>query len=100
VTRTLAAVAAVLALLAAPAAATAQTQQEAAPSFEVVLTSISPVTTPATPLAYRVAVRNRGQAAVGNLVVTARLGRPVDTRSALGTVLANPASVAAARALD
>jgi Family of unknown function (DUF6049) len=100
VTRTLAAVAAVLALLAAPAAATAQTQQEAAPSFEVVLTSISPVTTPATPLAYRVAVRNRGQAAVGNLVVTARLGRPVDTRSALGSVLANPASVAATRALD
>jgi hypothetical protein len=99
VTRTLAALAAVLALLAAPAA-TAQTQQEAAPSFEVVLTSISPVTTPATPLGYRVAVRNRGQAALGNLVVTARLGRPVDTRSALATVVANPASVVATRALD
>ena len=95
-TRTLAALAAVLALLAAPAAAGAQTQQTAAPSLEVVLTSISP----ATPLAYRVAVRNRGQTAVGNLVVTARLGRPVDTRSALATVVANPASVAATRPLD
>jgi hypothetical protein len=100
VTRTLAALAAVLALVAAPAAATAQTQQAAAPSLEVVLTSISPATTPATRLAYRVAVRNRGQTAVGNLVVTARLGRPVDTRSALATVVANPASVAATRALD
>jgi Family of unknown function (DUF6049) len=100
VTRTLAALAAVLALLAAPAAAGAQTQQAAAPSLEVVLTSISPGTTPATPLTYRVAVRNRGQTAVGNLVVMARLGRPVDTRSALATVVANPASVAATRALD
>ena len=99
-TRTLAALAAVLALLAASAAASAQTQQAAAPALEVVLTSISPATTPATPLAYRVAVRNRGQTAVGNLVVTARLGRPVDTRSALATVVANPASVAATRALD
>jgi Family of unknown function (DUF6049) len=99
VTRTLAALAAVLALLAAPAAATAQTQ-EAAPSLEVVLTSISPVTAPATPLGYRVAVHNRGQAAVGNLHVTARLGRPVDTRSALATVVANPASVVATRPLD
>jgi hypothetical protein len=100
VTRTLAALATVLALLAAPAAATAQTQQEAAPSLEVVLTSISPVTTPATPLGYRVAVRNRGQAAIGGLVVRAELGRPVDTRSALATVVANPASVAARRPLD
>jgi hypothetical protein len=100
VTRTLAALAAVLALLAAPAAAGAQTQQAAAPSLEVVLTSISPGTTPATRLTYRVAVRNRGQTAVGNLVVTARLGRPVDTRSALATVVANPVSVAATRALD
>ena len=99
-TRTLAALAAVLALLAASAAAGAQTQQAAAPALEVVLISISPATTPATPLAYRVAVRNRGQTAVGNLVVTARLGRPVDTRSALATVVANPASVAATRALD
>jgi Family of unknown function (DUF6049) len=99
VTRTLAALAAVLALLAAPAAATAQTQQ-AAPSLEVVLTSISPATTPATPLGYRVAVRNRGQVAVGNLHVTARLGRPVDTRSALATVVASPASVVATRSLD
>jgi hypothetical protein len=100
VTRTLAALATVLALLAAPAVAGAQPQQAAAPSLEVVLTSISPATTPATPLVYRVAVRNRGQIAVGNLVVTARLGRPVDTRSALATVVANPASVAATRALD
>jgi hypothetical protein len=99
VTRTLAALAAVLALLAAPAAATAQTQ-EAAPSIEVVLVSISPETTPDTPLGYRVAVRNRGQDAVGNLLVTARLGRPVDTRSALATVVDNPASVAATRPLD
>jgi len=100
VTRTLAALAAVLALLAAPATATAQTEQEAAPSLEVVLTSISPVTAPATPLGYRVEVRNHGQAAVGDLVVTARLGRPVDTRSALATVVANPGSVAATRPLD
>jgi Family of unknown function (DUF6049) len=99
VTRTLAALAAVVALLAAPATATAQTQ-EAAPSLEVVLTSISPFTGPGDPLGYRVAVRNRGQAAVGNLHVTTRLGRPVDTRSALATVVANPASVAATRALD
>jgi hypothetical protein len=98
VTRTLAALAAVVALLAAPAAAT-QTQQ-AAPSMEVVLTSISPVTAPATPLGYRVAVRNRGQAAIGGLVVRAELGRPLDTRSALATVVANPASVAATRPLD
>jgi hypothetical protein len=97
VTRILAAFAVVVALVAAPAAA--QTQ-EAAPSFEVVLTSISPVTGPSAPLGYRVAVRNRGQAAVGNLHVTARLGRPVDTRSALATVVANPASVAATRPLD
>jgi hypothetical protein len=100
VTRTLAALAAVLALLAAPATAAAQTQPEAAPPFEAVLTSISPVTTPAIPLAYRVAVRNRGQAAVGDLHVTAQLGRPVDTRSALETIVANPASVAATRPLD
>src|SRR4029453_12302995 len=99
VTRTLAALAAVVALLAAPATAAAQTQ-EAAPAFEVVLTSISPVTTPATPLGYRVAVRNRGQAAVGDLHVTAQLGRPVDTRSALATIVANPASVVATRPLD
>jgi hypothetical protein len=97
VTRILAAFAVVVALVAAPAAA--QTQ-EAAPSFEVVLTSISPVTGPSAPLGYRVAVRNRGQAAVGNLHVTARLGRPVDTRSALATVVANPASVAATRPFD
>ncbi|HJU03472.1 MAG TPA: DUF6049 family protein, partial [Actinomycetes bacterium] len=99
-TRTLAALAAVLALLAAPAAATAQTQQEAAPSLEVVLTSISTVTTPATPLRYRITVRNRGPAAVGNLVVRAELGRPVETRSALATVVANPGSVAATRPLE
>ena len=97
-TRTLAALAAVMALLAAPATA-AQTQ-EAAPSLEVVLTSISPVTGPSAPLGYRVAVRNRGQDAVGNLHVTAELGRPVDTRSALAALLANPASVAATRPLD
>jgi uncharacterized repeat protein (TIGR01451 family) len=99
VTRTLAALAAVVALLAAPATAPAQTQ-EAAPSLEVVLTSISPFTGPGDPLRYQVAVRNRGQAAVGNLHVTTRLGRPVDTRSALATVVANPASVAATRDLD
>jgi len=98
VTRILAALAVAVALLAAPAAA-AQTQA-AAPSLEVVLTSISPVTGPSRPLGYRVAVRNRGQAAVGDLVVRARLGRPLDTRSALATVVADPASVAATRSLD
>jgi hypothetical protein len=99
VTRTLAVLAAVVALLAAPATAAAQTQ-EAAPSLEVVLTSISPFTGPGDPLGYRVAVRNRGQAPVGSLHVTTRLGRPVDTRSALAAVVASPASVAATRALD
>jgi hypothetical protein len=99
VTRTLAALVAVVALLAAPATAAAQTQ-EAAPSLEVVLTSISPFTGPGDPLGYQVAVRNRGRASVGNLHVTTRLGRPVDTRSALATVVANPASVAATRDLD
>jgi hypothetical protein len=99
VTRTLAALVAVVALLAAPATAAAQTQ-EAAPSLEVVLTSISPFTGPGDPLGYQVAVRNRGRASVGNLHVTTRLGRPVDTRSALATVVANPASVAATQDLD
>jgi hypothetical protein len=99
VTRSLAALAAVLALLAAPATAAAQTQ-EAAPSLEVVLKAISPFTGPGDPLAYRLAVRNRGQAPVGNLHVRTELGRPVDTRSALASVVANPASVAATRALD
>src|SRR4029453_4120916 len=99
VTRTLAALAAVVALLAAPATAAAQTQ-EAAPSLEVVLTAISPVTTPATPLGYRVAVRNRGQAAVGSLHVTAELGRPGDTRPALAHAGPNPAGVAAPPPLD
>ena len=98
-TRTLAALVAVVALLAAPATAAAQTQ-EAAPSLEVVLTSISPFTGPGDPLGYQVAVRNRGRASVGNLHVTTRLGRPVDTRSALATVVANPASVAATQDLD
>jgi hypothetical protein len=99
VTRTLAALVAVVALLAAPATAAAQTQ-EAAPSLEVVLTSISPFTGPGDPLGYQVAVRNRGRASVGNLHVTTRLGRPVDTRSALATVVANPASVAATQDRD
>jgi hypothetical protein len=74
--------------------------QDAPPALEVTLTSISPVVSPRAPLDYRVAVRNRGQAPVRNLVVQARLGQPVDTRSELATLLATPGGAAATQLLD
>ncbi|HEY4790604.1 MAG TPA: hypothetical protein VIJ05_04625, partial [Actinomycetes bacterium] len=87
-TRALAALALAVTLVAAltPAAA-----QEAAPSLEVVLTGISTVVGPRAPLDYQVTVRNRGQEPVRDLLVQARLGSQVDTRSELATVLAIPA---------
>ena len=74
--------------------------QDAPQALEVTLTSISPVVGPRAPLDYRVAVRNRSQAPVRNLVVQARLGQPVDTRSELATLLANPGAAVATRLLD
>jgi Family of unknown function (DUF6049) len=97
-TRGLAALALAVALVAAlgPAAPA----QEAAPSLEVVLSGISPVVGPRAPLDYRVTVRNRGQQPVGDLLVRARLGQPVDTRSELATVLATPAGDVGGQSLD
>jgi Family of unknown function (DUF6049) len=102
VTRRPPAVLAVLAVLAALAASPvpAARAQEAAPSLEVTLTAISPAAGPKAPLEYRVAVRNRGQAPVHDLEVRAQLGQPVDTRSELADLLANPAAAAATRPLD
>jgi hypothetical protein len=74
--------------------------QQATPSLELVLTSISPVVGPGQRLRYRVAVRNRGQATVGDLAVAAQLGQPVDTRSELATLLATPGGAAGTRPLD
>ena len=74
--------------------------QDAAPALELALTAISPVTGPKTLLDYRVEVRNRGQGPVRDLVVTALLGQPLDTRSALATVLATPPGTAGGRPLD
>jgi hypothetical protein len=74
--------------------------QEAASSLEVVLTSISPVVGPRAPLDYRVTVRNRGQQPVRDLLVQARLGLPVDTRSELATLLANPGGEVGVQPLD
>jgi hypothetical protein len=109
VTRALAALAVAAALLAAggagaPAAAApaalAQTTQEAAPSLEVVLAGISTVVGPKAPLDYRITVRNRGQQPVRDLLVQARLGQPVDTRSELATVSAAPGGTGAGSLLD
>jgi hypothetical protein len=101
VTRPLAALAAAVALVALLATLDAGARaQDAPPALEVTLTSISPVVSPRAPLDYRVAVRNRGQGPVGNLLVQARLGQPVDTRSKLATLLANPGAVAATRLVD
>ena len=77
--------------LGAPAtAATPPTAQPAATTLEVVLLGVSPAVGPKTPLDYRVAVRNRGQVPVRVLRVQALLGQPVDTRSALASLLAIP----------
>ena len=102
-TRALAALAVAVALAAVPGAggpAAAAAAQEAAPSLEVILTSISPVVSPKVPLDYRVSVRNRGQGPVGDLRVRTRLGQPVDTRSELAGLLAAPGAVAAIQPLD
>jgi hypothetical protein len=104
--RALAALAAAVALTALPgiavpgAGATGAATQAAAPSLEVALTSVSPVVSPRAPLDYRVTVRNRGQEAVGDLVVRARLGQPVDTRSELAGLLATPGANVSIQPLD
>jgi hypothetical protein len=103
VTRALAALAVAVALGAAPAVAVpapAAAAQEVAPPLEVILTSISPVVRPPSPLDYRVTVRNRGQSPVGDLRVQARLGQPVDTRSELTGLLASPGAVVSTQLLD
>jgi hypothetical protein len=105
-TRALAALAIAVVLTAAPGVAVpgtggaAAAAQQAAPSLEVTLTSISPVVGPKLPVDYRVSVRNRGQGPVGDLQVTARLGQPVDTRSELAGLLAVPGAVASTQPLD
>jgi Family of unknown function (DUF6049) len=98
VTRPLAALAAAVALLATLGAGARA--QDAPQPLEITLTGISPVVGSRTPLDYRVAVRNRGQAPVRDLVVQARLGQPVDTRFELATVVANPDAARATRRLD
>jgi hypothetical protein len=111
-TRALAALAVAVALTALPAVAVpaaavpgaggpaAAAAQQAAPALEVVLTSVSPVVSPKIPLDYRVTVRNLGREPVGGLVVRAGLGQPVDTRSELAGLLANPGAAAGTRPLD
>jgi hypothetical protein len=98
VTRPLAALAVAVTLLATLGAGARA--QDAPPALEVTLTSISPVVSPRAPLDYRVAVRSRSQAPIRNLVVHARLGQPVDTRSELATLLANPGVAVATGLLD
>ena len=97
-TRPLAALAVAVTLLATLGAGARA--QDAPQALEITLTSISPMVSPRAPLDYRVAVRNRGQAPVRNLVVQARLGQPVDTRSELATVVANPTAAVATSLLD
>jgi hypothetical protein len=89
-TRALAALATAVALTAVPGvavpgtggpAATAAAVQQVAPSLEVTLTGISTVVGGKVPLDYRVSVRNRGQGPVGDLQVTAKLGRWTPARS-------------------
>jgi Family of unknown function (DUF6049) len=101
--RALAALAVAVALTAVPATAVparAAAAQQVAPSLEVILTSISSVVSPSSPLDYRVMVRNRGQSPVGDLRVSARLGQPVDTRSELAGLLASPGTVVSTQLLD
>ena len=97
-TRALAALAVAATLVAGPVAAAPA--QEAPPSLEVKLAGISPVVGPKTPLGYRVAVRNRSQGPVRDLMVSAGLGEPVDTRSELATVLATPGGAPVTRPLE
>ena len=97
-TRALTALAIAVILVALPV--TAAPAQDAAPSLEVVLTSISAAVSPEDPLGYRVAVRNRGQGPVRVQSVEALLGQPVDTRSELATVLAAPGGTLGDQPLD
>ncbi|HVG65679.1 MAG TPA: DUF6049 family protein, partial [Actinomycetota bacterium] len=83
-----------------PATATAAAAQQAPPALEVVLTSVSTVVSPKIRLDYRVTVRNLGRVPVGGLVVRARLGEPVDTRSELAGLLATPSAAAGTQPLD
>jgi hypothetical protein len=110
-TRALAAAAVAVALTALPAiavpaagapaaVAAAAASQQAVPALEVILTSISPVVSPKIKLDYRVTVRNLGREPVSGLVVRARLGQPVDTRSELAGLLATPAATASTQPLD
>ena len=62
--------------------------QVVAPAVELRLTAISPTSDPRTPLAYRLAVRNRGRAALRDLRVDASIGQPVGTRSELAALVA------------
>jgi hypothetical protein len=86
--RLLAALAVLLAISAGLAAPASGAQPR--PDLEVVLLSVSPVVGPDARLAYRVAVRNRGQAPLRGLAVHASLGQPVATRSELADLLATP----------
>ncbi|HEU4896693.1 MAG TPA: DUF6049 family protein [Actinomycetota bacterium] len=101
-TRALAAIAtaALAAVAAAAGPVPAAAAQEVTPSLEVILTSISAVVSPSSPLEYRLSVRNRGQSPVGDLRVEARLGQPVDTRSELTGLLASPGSVVSTQLVD
>jgi hypothetical protein len=83
-----------------PATAAAAAAQQAPPALEVVLTSVSTVVSPKIPLDYRVTVRNLSRVPVGGLVVRARLGQPVDTRSELAGLLATPSAAAGTQPLD
>jgi hypothetical protein len=88
--RLLAALAVLLAASAGLAAPGRARAQQVGPTLEVVLQSISPAVGPKTPLRYRLAVRNHGEAPVGGLLVQVFVGRPVDTRSELASLLAVP----------
>jgi hypothetical protein len=83
----LAVLVAVSAGLAAPGRARAQ---QAGPTLEVVLQSISPAVGPKTPLRYRLAVRNHGETPVRGLSVRVLVGQPVATRSELTSLVAVP----------
>jgi Family of unknown function (DUF6049) len=98
VTRALAALAVAAALLAA--GATPAPAQDPDPPLEVELAGISTVVGPRAPLDYRLTVHNRGQEPVGDLLVQARLGEPVETRSELADLLAVPGGNLGGQLLD
>jgi hypothetical protein len=90
--RLLAALAVLLAVSAGLATPGRGRAQQAGSALEVVLQSISPAVGvgPKQPLRYRLAVRNHGDVAVGDLLVQVRVGQPVATRSELVSLLAVP----------